>query len=88
METIMAAEVLDLPRVTSDATSSAYARASAMRRIKVLMRHWRRQHVQRRQLAMVLAGTSDPRLVEEAGFSRPAPGILDLWARALLQHRR
>ena len=62
--------------------------APAMRRLHALMRHRRLQHLRRLLLAQVLAESSDPRLIEDAGFMRPAPGIVDLWARALLQQHR
>ena len=38
-------------------------------------------------LMQVLAETSDPRSIEEAGLRLPAPGLLYWWARALINHR-
>jgi uncharacterized protein YjiS (DUF1127 family) len=86
----MATEALDFPRGKLDfrLPTGAPARRSTVRRLHALLRQWRRQHLRRLALAQVLAETSDPRLIEDAGFARPAPGIIDLWARALLsQHR-
>lgn len=86
----MATEALDLPRSKENRSPRAAAvlETLALLRIQVRVRHWRRQQARRRLLGMVLAETSDPRLVEDAGFGRPAPGLLDLWMTALLQHRR
>ncbi len=86
----MATEAFDFPRGKLDFRfpTGVPARLPAMRRLHVLLRQWRRQHLRRLVLAQVLAETNDPRLIEDAGFARPAPGIIDLWARALLsQHR-
>lgn len=86
----MATEALDFPRGELDFRfpTGAPARRSAVRRLHALLRQWRRQHLRRLVLAQVLAETNDPRLIEDAGFMRPAPGIVDLWARALLQQHR
>lgn len=53
-------------------------------RLRVLLRQWRRERSRRRWLSQVLAETSDPRIIAEAGFQRPGAGFLELWARALL----
>lgn len=86
----MAAEALDLSRGTLafPFRATVPATSPAVRHLQTLLRQWRRQRSRKHLLAQVLAETSDPRLIEEAGFGRPAPGLLDLWAQALLyQHQ-
>lgn len=87
---IMATEALGSPRGKLDFRfpTGVPAWPSAARRLHALLRYWRRQHSRHIRLAQVLAETSDPRLIEDAGFERPAPGITDLWARALLQQNQ
>ena len=75
----MATEALDLPRRTLHIPVPAS--------LAGWLRQWRRQHARRVQYRQVLAETSDPRLIKDAGFEPPAPGIIDLWARAFLQCR-
>jgi hypothetical protein len=56
-------------------------------RLKALWRASRIRRTRRALLRQVLAETSDPRLIEEAGMSVPTPSGLELFARALLRHR-
>ena len=50
-------------------------------------RLWRRRQAREAILRAVLAETSDPRIIDEAGLAPPVPNGLDLFARALLRHR-
>ncbi|MGN6489135.1 MAG: hypothetical protein ACTHLT_15135 [Devosia sp.] len=59
----------------------------SMRRLRAFWRIWRLRQARRAMLLQVLAETSDPRLIEEAGLAAPAPSGLELFARALLWHR-
>ena len=81
----MATEALDFSGVTQALRPAAHAPAhGVVGRLRVYLRHWRRQQWRRRVLAMVLAETSDPRLVAEAGCKMPGRSIADLWVQALL----
>jgi hypothetical protein len=87
METTMATDLLDLPRGTMDFPRRAGVSARpAFRHFQVLLRQWRRQRWRRRLLAGVLAETTDPRLIVDAGLRPPAPSMLEGWAQALLDN--
>ncbi len=85
----MATEALDIRHSKTDFPFNGMPTSiPAARRLSVLLRQWRRQRARHHRLAQVLAETSDPRLIEDAGFRPPAPSMLGLWARALLhQHQ-
>jgi hypothetical protein len=57
-------------------------------RLRAGWRLWRIRKARRAVLRQVLAETADPRVLEEAGLAPPGPSGLELFARALLQHRR
>jgi hypothetical protein len=84
----MAVETLPI----SPPSASPWRRPLAMRwplgRLTARLRLLRRAQARRALLALVLAETSDPRLIEDAGLRPPGPSLLDLWARSLLGHRR
>lgn len=84
----MATEALDFSSSTQARRPAAHASAhGVVGRLRVYLRHWRRQQWRRRVLAMVLAETSDPRLVSEAGCRIPGRSIADLWVQALLRNK-
>ena len=64
------------------------SRGGLWRRVKAWRRLLRRRHAKRRLLQRVLAETSDARVLEEVGLAPPDPSGLELFARALLRHRR
>lgn len=64
------------------------ARRRLFRLLVARLRLLRRAQARRRLLALVLAETRDPRLLEDIGFRPPGPSMLELWAQATLRHRR
>lgn len=75
--------------IVSDFTVSAgsHPRFHSLRHLKAFWRVWRIRQARRAMLRQVLAETSDPRLIEEAGLTPPVPTGLELFAQALLRHR-
>ena len=56
--------------------------------IAAYLRLRRRVAARRALLAQVLAQTSDPRRLADAGLRAPGPSIMELWAQELMGHRR
>ena len=84
----MATEALDFSSSTQGFRPAAQAPAHGLvGHLRVHFRLWRRQQRRRHVLALVLAETSNPRLVAEAGCRMPGPSMMDHWAQALLRSR-
>jgi hypothetical protein len=70
------------------ATANVHSGPRNAHRLSALWRLWRIRRARRAMLRRVLAETVDPRVIEDVGLTSPDPSGLELFARALLRHRR